>query len=66
MLTHTSTWSHAGGNEVVPSPWQPTRDVSSAVALLQAGDQESSWVSRSMNSSAMWNCCLSLMRLSFA
>jgi hypothetical protein len=24
MLTNTSRWSHARGNEVVPSPWQAT------------------------------------------
>ena len=24
MLTHTSRWSHARGNEVVPSRWQAT------------------------------------------
>jgi hypothetical protein len=26
MLTNTSKWSHARGNDVVPSPWQATPD----------------------------------------
>ena len=24
MLTHNFRWSHAAGNQVVPSPWQAT------------------------------------------
>lgn len=27
MLTHTSRWSHARGNGVVPSRWQATPDL---------------------------------------
>jgi hypothetical protein len=29
MLTHTSRWSHAHGNGVVPSRWQATVDPAS-------------------------------------
>jgi len=25
MLTHNFRWSHAAGNQVVPSPWQATQ-----------------------------------------
>jgi hypothetical protein len=27
MLTHNFRWSHAAGNQVVPSPWQATARV---------------------------------------
>jgi hypothetical protein len=31
MLTDTSRWSHARGNEVVPSRWQATKETASAM-----------------------------------
>lgn len=34
MLTDTSTWSHARGNEVVPSRWQATVGVRGRPALM--------------------------------
>jgi hypothetical protein len=37
MLTHTSRWSHARGNEVVPSRWQTTHGDYSSVRPLVPG-----------------------------
>ena len=40
MLTHTSRWSHAPGNRVVPSRWQATNDqVRHAPDPTQASEQ---------------------------
>ena len=36
MLTHTSRWSHAPGNAVVPSHWQATSKIANSAFGPQA------------------------------
>lgn len=40
MLTHTSRWSHARGNEMVPSRWQATPHDRAAERRYRSGIQE--------------------------
>ena len=42
MLTQNFRWSHAAGNQVVPSPWQATSD-SHVVLALRVDDVSSTW-----------------------
>jgi hypothetical protein len=39
MLTHNFRWSHAAGNQVVPSPWQAT-DVSVSLTTTTHSPQQ--------------------------
>ena len=45
MLTNTSKWSHARGNEVVPSPWQMTNPHAGSNELPQASGSPPRFVS---------------------
>lgn len=43
MITHTSRWSHARGNGMVPSHWQATPQL---LALAAQRQQQSAWLGR--------------------
>ena len=40
MLTHNFRWSHAAGNQVVPSPWQATAGIILATVFFVISDKQ--------------------------
>ncbi len=67
MLSNTSRWSHARGNEVVPSPWQATPNEQAALKCLYrvtrsldpTGGGRPRWVTR-------WKPALNAFAITFA
>jgi putative transposase len=53
MLNHASRWSHAAGNEVVPSPWQATVNEPAARAALE--ELVERWGTRYLAIIRLWN-----------